>query len=159
MQCFRQLPEGTAWVRGGSVKINGTALPAFSSLGTYLTLNRVWKPGDKIELSLPMQLHMDNMPDDETTQAAVYGPLVLAGRFDEVTRDMSYGHYGPRGAQSKAPDIVADPERPAAWLEPDPKQSLIFKAVGQSQPMTSIPLYKVIHERYAVFWKIDRPSA
>ena len=159
MQCFRQLPEGTAWVRGGSVKINGTALPAFSSLGSYLTLNRVWKPGDKIELSLPMQLHMDSMPDDETIQAAMYGPLVLAGRFDEVTRDMSYGHYGPRGAQSKAPDIVADPERPAAWLEPDPKQSLIFKAVGQSQPMTSIPLYKVIHERYAAYWKINRPSA
>src|SRR5215470_209227 len=77
------------WVRGGSVKINGTALAAFSSPGSYLTLNRLWKPGDKIELSLPMQLHMSSMPDDESVQAAMYGPLVLAGRFDGVTRDLS----------------------------------------------------------------------
>jgi hypothetical protein len=42
----------------------------------------------------------------------MYGPLVLAGRFDQVTTDMSYGSYGPkREAQSKVPDIVADPAR------------------------------------------------
>ena len=147
------------WVHGGSVKINGTSLPAFSSPGSYLTLNRVWKPGDKIELSLPMQMHIDSMPDDETVQAAMYGPLVLAGRFDEVTTEMSYGHYGPRGAQSKVPDIIADPGKPTAWLEPDRNQSLTFKSVGQPQPMTLIPLYKLIHERYAVYWKINHPSA
>jgi uncharacterized protein len=82
------------------VKINGTALPAFASPGSYLTLNRVWKPGDKIELSLPMHLHMDSMPDDETIQAAMYGPLVLAGRFDEVPRDMSYGPLRPETRSS-----------------------------------------------------------
>jgi DUF1680 family protein len=147
------------WVRGGSMKINGTALPAFSSPASYLTLNRVWKPGDKIELSLPMQLHMDNMPDDETIQAAMYGPLVLAGRFEEVTRDMSYGHYGPRGAQSKVPDIVAGAGNAPTWIEPDRTQSLTFKTVGQSQPISLVPLYKVIHERYAVYWKINPPSA
>jgi DUF1680 family protein len=148
------------WVRGGSVKINGTALPAFSSPGSYLTLNRVWKPGDKIELSLPMQLHMSSMPDDESVQAAMYGPLVLAGRFDEVQKDLSYGPYGPkRGTQSKVPDIVTKSGTPGAWIEPDPKQPLTFNAVGQSQPMVLIPLYKVIHERYAVYWKIGHPTA
>jgi hypothetical protein len=99
------------------------------------------------------------MPDDESVQAAMYGPLVLAGRFDAVTKDLSYGPYGPkRGEQSKVPDIIATPGRPAAWVEPDPKQSLTFNAVGQSQPMTLVPLYKVIHERYAVYWKV-RPTA
>src|SRR5262249_8658220 len=57
------------WSDGGSVKINGAPLPAFASPSSYLTLNRVWKPGDKIELSLPMRLHMDPMPDDQTIQA------------------------------------------------------------------------------------------
>jgi len=147
------------WVRGGSVKINGAALPAFSSPGSYLTLNRAWKPGDKIELSLPMQLHMDSMPDNEAIQAAMYGPLVLAGRFDEVKRDMSYGHYGPRGAQSKVPDIIAGADNAITWIEPGRTQSLTFRAVGQSQPITLVPLYKVIHEQYAVYWKIDRPPA
>ncbi len=42
------------WVRGGSVKINGTLLSAFASPSSYLSINRVWKNGDKIDLSLPM---------------------------------------------------------------------------------------------------------
>ncbi|MFZ1139665.1 MAG: beta-L-arabinofuranosidase domain-containing protein [Candidatus Sulfotelmatobacter sp.] len=147
------------WVQAGSVKINGTALPAFASPSSYLTLTRVWKSGDKIELSLPMGLHIDSMPDDETIQAAMYGPVVLAGRFEEVTTDMSYGDYGPKpGSQRQVPDIVADPGKPTAWIEPDAKQSLTFRAVGQLQRFTVVPLYKVIHERYAVYWKVDHKS-
>ncbi len=143
------------WAQGGSVKINGSPLSAFSNPSSYLTLNRVWKTGDKIELSLPMSLHIDSMPDDETMQAAMYGPLVLAGRFDAVTREMTYSGYGPKsGTQSKVPDIVADATLPTAWLEPDSKQPLMFHAVGQPQPLTLVPLNQVIHERYAVYWKV-----
>jgi len=147
------------WVEGGSVKINGAALPAFASPGSYLTLNRVWKPGDKIELSLPMALHIDAMPDDETIQAVMYGPLVLAGRFEEVTRDMSYGDYEPKaGDQRKVPEISANSAKPTAWIEPDATRPLTFQAVGQSQPLTLIPLNRVIHERYAVYWKVNSRS-
>jgi DUF1680 family protein len=147
------------WAQGGSVKINGAALPAFSSPSSYLTLNRVWKPGDKIELSLPMGLHIDSMPDDQTIQAAMYGPLVLAGRFDQVTREMSYGDYEPKpGDQEKVPDIVADSSKPTAWIEPDGKQPLTFHSVGQSQALTMVPLNSIIHNRYAVYWKVNNKS-
>ena len=148
------------WAEGGNVKINGARLPAFASPGSYLTLNRVWNPGDKIELSLPMGLHIDPMPDDQTIQAALYGPLVLAGRFDAVTQQMRYGDYEPKpGNQQKVPDIAANPARPTEWIEPDGKQPLTFHAVGQAQPLTMVPLYQVIHERYAVYWKVDKKSA
>ena len=148
------------WTKGGSVKVNGTAIPAFSSPSSYLTLTRVWNPGDKIELSLPMGLHMQSMPDDQTIQAAMYGPLVLAGRFEPVAKEMSYGPYGPKsGEQRNVPDITADASKPTGWIEPDPKQSLTFQSVGQSQPLTLVPLYKVIHERYAVYWKVNEKSA
>ena len=148
------------WVQGGGVKINGATLPAFASASSYLTLNRVWKSGDKIELSLPMGLHIDPMPDDETIQAVMHGPLVLAGRFDAVGKDMLYGDYGPKdNAQSKVPDIIADRSKPTAWVEPDPKQPLMFRAVGQSQPLSMVPLYQVIQERYAVYWKVNNKSA
>lgn len=148
------------WAQGGSVKINGAALPAFSSPSSYLTLNRVWKGGDKIELSLPMELHIDPMPDDQTIQAAMYGPLVLAGRLDPVTNAMSYGDYEPKpGDQEKVPDIIADPARPTAWIEPADKQALTFNAVGQARALTLVPLYKIIHDRYVVYWKVDNKSA
>ena len=148
------------WVQGGSVKINGAVLPAFASPSSYLTLNRAWKTGDKIELSLPMGLHSDSMPDDETIQAVMFGPLVLAGRFEPVTKEMSYGDYEPKpGNQRKVLDITADAARPTAWIEPDVKQALTFQAVGQSQAITLVPLYRVIHERYAVYWKVNNKSA
>jgi uncharacterized protein len=148
------------WAEGGSVKINGAMLPAFASPSSYLTLNRVWNPGDKIELSLPMGVHFDPMPDDRTIQAAMCGPLVLAGRFDAVAKEMSYGDYEPKpGNQQKVPDITANPAKPIEWIEPDAKQPLTFHAVGQVQPLTLVPLNKVIHERYAVYWKVDNKSA
>lgn len=148
------------WTQDGSVKINGAKLPAFASPGSYLTLNRVWNPSDKIEVSLPMGLHIDSMPDDQTIQAAMYGPLVLAGRFDAVPREMRYGDYEPKpGNQQTVPDITADASRPTEWIEPDADQPLTFHAVGQVQPLTLVPLYKVIHERYAVYWKVDSKSA
>jgi DUF1680 family protein len=144
------------WVEGGNVKINGAALPAFASPSSYLTLNRLWKSGDKIELSLPMGLHIDSMPDNQTIQAAMYGPLVLAGRFEAVTKEMTYGDSEPKpGGEMKVADILADAGNPTAWIEPDAKQPLTFQTVGQSQPLTMVPLYKVIHERYAVYWKVD----
>ncbi len=144
------------WAQGGSVKINGAMLPAFASPSSYLSLNRVWKSGDKIELSLPMGLHIDSMPDDEGVQSVMYGPLVLAGRFDAVSKEMLYGDYEPKASdQYKVPDIVADANRPTAWIEPDGKLPLTFRAVGQSQAITMVPLYQVIHERYAVYWKVN----
>jgi DUF1680 family protein len=143
------------WAETGSVKINGTVLPAFSSPSSYLTLNRVWKTGDKIELNLPMKLHVAPMPDDETIQAAMYGPLVLAGRFEPITREMAYSGYGPKsGTEIKVPDVIAKPAHPTEWIEPNPKDALTFDAAGQSQPITLVPINKVIHERYAVYWKV-----
>jgi DUF1680 family protein len=148
------------WAEGGSVKVNGSTLPAFASPTSYLSLNRVWKTGDKIELSLPMSLHIHRMPDDETLQAVMYGPLVLAGRFDSVTNDMTYGDYEPKpGDQYKVPDIVADASKPTVWVEPDGKQSLTFRSVGQSQALTLVPLHRVIHEKYAVYWKVNHKPA
>ena len=143
------------WAESGSVKVNGTVLAAFSSPSSYLTLDRVWKTGDKIELNLPMKVHVAPMPDDETVQAAMYGPLVLAGLFETVTREMAYSGYGPKsGTEIKVPDIVAEPAHPTAWMERNPKLPLTFEAVGQAQAITLVPLNKVIHERYAVYWKV-----
>ncbi len=148
------------WARGGSVKINGAPLAAFASPSSYLLLDRIWANGDKVELSLPMDLHISPMPDDATLQAAMYGPLVLAGRFDAVSPEMMYGDYEPKPSdQLKVPDIVADPAKPAEWLRPDLKQLHTFETVGQASSLTLVPLYRVIHERYAVYWKVSGKSA
>jgi DUF1680 family protein len=146
------------WVRGGGVKINGAPLGAFASPGSYLAISRQWKNGDRVEISLPMDLHIDAMPDDNSVQAVMYGPLVLAGTFDRVTKETMYGEMGPKGDPIKVPDIVADPQKPTDWVEPG-KETLTFRAAGQSKAFPMVPLYKVLQDRYAVYWKVSRKSA
>jgi DUF1680 family protein len=148
------------WAQGGSAKINGATLAAFSSPSSYLALNRVWRTGDKIELNLPMALHIHSMPDDPSIQAVMYGPLVLAGRFDQVSKAMLYGDYEPKPSdQAKVPEIAADASKPTTWVEPDGKQPLTFRADGQSQELTLVPLYQIIDNRYAVYWKVNSKKA
>src|SRR5437667_7100402 len=68
------------WLRSApTVTINGKTLDASAAPGSYLTLTRAWKAGDRVELDLPMHLHVEAMPDDPGMQAFLYGPLVLAG--------------------------------------------------------------------------------
>lgn len=147
------------WAEAGNVRVNGATLKVFSSPSSYLTLERIWKTGDKIEINLPMKLHIDAMPDDPSVQAMMYGPIVLAGRFDAVSKEMLYGDYEPKPTdQRKVPDIIADANQPTAWVEADSKQPLTFRALGQSQDMTLVPLYQVINDRYAVYWKVKTKS-
>ena len=79
--------------RGGKIILNGEALPAFSSPSSYLTLSRTWKDGDRVEVSLPMGLHIDALADDPTLQAVMYGPLVLAGRLGSENLSKADGLY------------------------------------------------------------------
>jgi uncharacterized protein len=144
--------------RGGTVKVNGEALPAFSSPSSYLVLDRNWKEGDRVEVSLPMNLHVEPMPDDPTLQAVMYGPLVLAGRLggNGLTQPLVYPGYdtAPGGDPIPVPAVANNSQDPAGWLEPAPDQKLAFRAVGQSENISLAPLYKLTGERYAVYWKV-----
>ncbi len=152
------------WAQGGSVKVNGKPLPAFASSSSYLTLRGPWKNGDTIELSLPMGLHQSAMPDDETVQVPMYGPLVLAAKHAEVPRERWYGNTGP--FERRAPG-TPPPQMPAAtgkvddattWIEPDGNEMLRFRTTGQATQATLVPINQIVHERYDVYWKVTPPA-
>jgi hypothetical protein len=147
-----------AWATtGGTIKVNGTALGAFASPGSYLALNRTWKEGDRVEVRLPMALRVEALPGDETQQAAMYGPLVLAGRLgaEGLTKQSFSMEYNtvPPGPQIFPPVIIASRNDPLGWLKPVAGQSLTFQTVGQGKAISLIPLYRIFGERYAVYWK------
>ena len=95
------------------MKINGKALEATASPGSYLTLNRTWKTGDRVEMELPMHLTVEKTPDDHTLQAFLYGPLVLAGDFggEGLTENMLVG------TNCAARPLAAPRSRPASECE------------------------------------------
>ena len=143
------------WAKNGSVKINGRALPVFADADSYLVLRGPWKNGDRIELSLPMQLHAAPMPDKEGLQAAMYGPLVLAARFEEEPREKWYRHFRDEEKQEPVPTLQfkGKLDDPATWLGPGDGK-LAFRSVAQDRAVTFVPLSNVVHERYSVYHEI-----
>jgi DUF1680 family protein len=144
------------WAKNGSVKVNGRVVPAFADPGSYLVLRGPWKNGDRIELSLPMQLHAAPMPDQASTQAAMYGPLVLAARFEDEPKEKWYRHYQAQTKQEPAPRLVfkGKLDDPASWIEPT-RTKLAFRAVSDGQTVNLVPLSSVLHERYFVYHEIQ----
>jgi hypothetical protein len=165
------------WLQSApAVKLNGRALDASSAPGSYLTLNRAWKPGDRIELDLPMRLSVETLPDDPRMQAFLYGPLVLAG--DLGAAGLTEAHitgpnlrvgmanteqYGsPLGPPSTAPPVPpieipafrAASSDPSAWIKPA-ERPLEFRTTGQSKDVSLVPLNRLFDRRYSVYWHVS----
>ena len=143
------------WANGGSVEVNGSKVPAFAAAGSYLVLRGPWKSGDRVELSLPMRLHAVPMPDKESLQAVMYGPLVLAARFEEEPRDKWYRQFTAQEKQEPAPmlQFKGKVDDPASWLEPAGGK-LAFSTVAQNQSAAFVPLSGIRHERYSVYHEV-----
>jgi len=146
--------------RGVTAKVNGKPVKPVAHPGSYLSVNRTWKDGDKLEVSLPMSLHVHPMPDNPSLQAMMYGPLVLAGELGAagLTKDMMSG--GPdgghilKGAPLPAPAFKAKSADPSSWIERLPGQELAFRTTAQEQDITLVPLNRLFNQRYAVYWEV-----
>jgi DUF1680 family protein len=154
------------WIaKGGFVKLNGKKIETFAEPSSYLTLRRIWKSGDTVELSLPMNLHLDRLPDDPKIAAILYGPIVLAGQLgtEGLTASKTSGPYGPEGPEG-APVAVPKFRVPGidvnSWIKPVAGKSLTFQTAGVGQPkdVTLIPFYKLFGERYSIYWTILLPG-
>jgi hypothetical protein len=157
-------------VDGGTVELNGKALPVFSSAGSYLRITREWADGDRLEVKLPMRLRTEPLLGDRTQVAALYGPIVLAARLgtEGLTEAMQYDpdhgptQLAPPHADAKGSANIfaksAEEIRTAAWIEPVKGQPLTFQTVGQKNATMLIPLNQIFGERYAVYWKTSTHS-
>lgn len=74
---FLRIP---AWAEKATIKINGEVLNIDSTPGQYAQINRVWKKGDNIALTLPMEtvlMQANPLVEESRNQVAVKrGPIV-----------------------------------------------------------------------------------
>jgi DUF1680 family protein len=171
-----------SWMKSGpTVKINGRALEATATPGSYVAISRTWKSGDKVEMELPMHVTVEATPDDPTLQAFLYGPLVLAGDMgaDGLTEKMIVGVSEPLvrwphvTATTAAPATYQNPEAarlrmlpavdfslksggmdPASWIKPAGKP-LTFTVSGQTRSITLMPVNRIFDRRYVVYWQVS----
>jgi uncharacterized protein len=150
------------WATNGvTVSINGKKQEVAAKPSSYLTFDQTWNDGDKVEVAMPMSLHLAPLPDEPTTQAAMYGPLVLAGRLGSrgLMEDHIYGPLGPDEARAiSVPALTGSGDTPD-WVEQVKGQTLAFQTAGQKEAIDIAPLYQNYDERYTVYWKVNKKSA
>ncbi|MBE0679661.1 MAG: glycoside hydrolase family 127 protein [Bacteroidales bacterium] len=73
------------WATGGFfVKINGKKAKVRAVPGSYLTLSRAWKDGDRVELRMPFKFYLEPVMDQQNIASLFYGPVLLAAQESEA---------------------------------------------------------------------------
>jgi DUF1680 family protein len=69
--------------RGFFVKINGKTINVDAVPGSYLTISRRWKNGDRVELKMPFGFYLEPVMDQQNIASLFYGPVLLAAQEEE----------------------------------------------------------------------------
>ena len=154
------------WVDLEKVKItvNGTEL-AIEPKNHYWTVNRTWKPGDRIVIELPMTLTAEQLPDHSHYFSFMYGPIVLAAKtntdhLDGLFADDSRGGHIAKGQQTplrEMPIVVGDPNQLPSLVSPVEGKNLTFSIKNlysnhNVQDFELIPFFRLHESRYIVYW-------
>lgn len=143
-----------------SFRINGKPHNLHAGPSTYAALDRTWHDGDKVEVRLPMTLHTCAAPDDNSIQAAMYGPLVLAGGMgrEGLTDAKINGPEGPEDDHRNyaMPALASSSGQASDGIHRVPGDDLLFETASGASKMQLKPLYRVLDERYTVYWKVNR---
>ena len=152
-----------AWARSPvTVSVNGENQTVSGTPGSYLTLNRRWRDGDRVEVRLPMELQTEPLPGATNFVAVLYGPIVLAGELGTngmphpYAKDQTEFLHWPT---PPAPVFVSDRDSLLKHIAPT-SQPLVFrtKDLGQPEDVTLVPLYQIHDQRYSVYWQVFTQS-
>ena len=155
-----------AWADGAlEVRVNGEGHAASSRPGSYATIEREWRDGDRVEARLPMSLRFEAMPDDPSVGAFLYGPVVLAADLGPsgLAEARRYGPAAPEfhgDEAGEAPVLVAkSPAEALARVRPS-GAPLAFRTEGIGRPrdVDLRPFYRLADRRYAVYLPVVTAS-
>lgn len=130
--------------KGFEIAVNGAKLANAGSPGSYAVVERTWKSGDTVEVTMPFHLRTVAFKDDPNRFAILNGPLVLAA---------------PVKARGPFPTVTEDQPHLLASLQPVSDQPNTFTSSAFHLPDTTshltvhlAPFYKVFQGPYEVYW-------
>lgn len=144
-QTFSLFLRQPAWAKGGiAVTVNGKSVKITPNASGYAEINRKWKNNDKTEITLPMDFHIESMPDNADRIAFLYGPIVLAADLGDSLPDPVFG----------TPVLLTDNRNIKDWLKPADLKTLTFetKGIGQPNDITLKPFYTLYNKYYSVYF-------
>lgn len=156
-----------AWASGNAaLKLNGKPVAVDAKPGSYATLQREWKQGDVLEMTLPTSVRTEPLHGSDDQFAFVYGPVVLAGDLGPAPAGSTVPYAKEQQANLKAesvavPVLTGDPQQLAAGLRRVPGTTLAFKLTTGTprQELTLRPFHELDYQRYTVYWKTAPASA
>tara|TARA_R110002050_G_scaffold81133_1_gene173424 strand:+ start:31933 stop:33876 length:1944 start_codon:yes stop_codon:yes gene_type:complete len=151
---------------GGTIKVNGKKIRVKEKPGSYITITRTWKNGDKVEFDYPMELKVT--PSDNPDVVSIsYGPIVLAAKmgtegmqkpapFSNPDLHNDYYTYDYKVPEALSNELNVKGQPVGEWLKPVEGQPLRFKTVKDivGEEITLVPLYDLHRERYIVYWNL-----
>ena len=143
-----------------TVEVDGKQQKLAGQPGSYVSIERKWHSGDRVDVLLPMQLRAEFLPGTSNEVAVLYGPIVLAGELG--TNSMPASVYVKNQTQfvhwplPPAPTFACAPDAILAHIKPTDKP-LVFRTEGLAKPEDVLltPLYRIHDQRYAVYWRLD----
>lgn len=152
---FTLLLRRPSWAGAGfAVSLNGKVLKTAAPPGSYIEVNRWWKNGDRINLTLPKSLRLEAVPDNPRRAAVLWGPLVLAGDLGP------HNEQTLRKVHQQIPVFAAANQSPQEWLQPVTGKANTFASigVGREKDVELVPFYRLHNRTYAVYWDFFTPA-
>jgi len=132
-----------------SITVNDKKIKIKEKPGSFVSIEREWKTGDKIDVKMPFALRTETMPDDSNRLAVLYGPLVLAGELGELEDSNAF-------TAMYVPVLLLNDRNTNSWLNPVDNKANTFetKNVGRPKDIALKPFYKINNKRYSVYWDV-----
>ena len=154
------------WAGGGlQFRLNGKLLRVTSSPGSYAEIRRTWKTGDVLQVTIPMGVRTEAMPDDPKKVAFLYGPVVLAGHLGRVPESRTVPYAPDQGDNfrqpvAEVPVLVAEAMSLADAVRRVSENELVFRTVRAAQPrdVTLRPFHEIFYDYYNVYWDVLTPQ-
>ncbi len=135
--------------KGAEVKVNGTIQKVTSMPSSFIKLSRTWRNGDVIEVSFPMSLHLETMPDNPRRVAVMYGPFVLAGELGPVE--------DPNAQELMYVPVLLTSDKPVEqWVKSVAGKVNTFELDNVGRPRNAVlyPFHNMHEKRYTIYWDI-----
>lgn len=134
---------------GVTAAVNGEEELAMNGQTGFLSIERVWRDGDRVELEFPMTVRTEAMPDKPNRIALMYGPLVLAGDLGEAEGAAAADRPG-----AGLPPVFVTDAPLEACIRPKSGEPLMFRSEGAGRPqdVQLRPFYLTHDRRYTVYW-------
>jgi len=156
-----------SWIKDGEMKlyINGKIQKAKQNEFGYLSLSRLWKSGDVVEIKLPMHTKANFLPDGSDWVAFSRGPIVLAAELDTLTEPNLFadgsrmGHIasGALLPLNEAPLIVGEKNNLAEGIKSESLNKMMLNASQlvyqpKYKKLKLKPFYNLSEKRYVIYW-------